>query len=333
MTGDPTRESVSSAARAALFVVACGSVIPLLAWVYDLGSFRAWSLATALPSLLLLIAFTFWLDRSGRWPGTRAAITAGAIGGLLGTVGYDLFRVPFVMSGMQLLAPIDSYGVLLLGAETSSGLSGMAGWAYHFLNGAGFGIAYAVVARGRHWRWGVLWGLVLETAVIVSPFATDYALRSDAGYKVVPILIAYLAHIPYGFAVGKAAQRADVVHRRARETLRTPVATLAIVGLAALALWQWPLAPTALERTGIEVTGGPSAVLVDDRQYPTWVRVGVGECATLRNDDLGSHGVAGLTLAASEEATVCDRPPGIHRLQVDEIPFSGGWLIVDDQAP
>ncbi len=322
------------ALRIVLFGVACGSVIPLLAWVYDLGPFRGWAIGAALPSLIFLIAFAAWLDRSGRWVATRAAITAGAIGGLLGTFGYDLFRVPFVfLGGMQLLAPIDSYGVLLLGVDTSSGLTGLAGWGYHFLNGIGFGVAYAVVARGKHWGWGVLWGMVLETAVVVSPFATDYALRTDAGYKVVPILLAYLAHIPYGFAVGKAAQRADAVHRRARESVRTPVAWLGIVGVAGLLLWQWPLTPTDLERAGNEVAEGPSAVIVGDRQYPAWIRVAVNECATIANDDPDEHTVTAVVIPAGGEMQLCDRAAGIHRLQVDDTPFSGGWLIVDDQAP
>lgn len=320
--------------RVVLVGLACGSVIPLLAWVYDLGTFRAWAVAVALPALLALVGVSMWLDRTARWLGTRAAITAGALGGLLGTIGYDLFRVPFVfLGGLQLLAPIDSYGVLLLGAETSSGLTGAAGWGYHFLNGVGFGIAYAVVARGRHWGWGVLWGLILETAVVVSPFATDYALRTDTGYKLVPILIAYAAHVPFGMAVGVAARRADAVHRRARETVARPVATVALLVVAGLVLWQWPLTPTALEGAGNSVAQLPSAVIVADRQYPAWIRVPVGDCAVLRNDDDTPHVVGDRTVAAGTTIDVCDRPPGIHRLQVDEIPFSGGWLIVDDQVP
>ena len=74
----------------------------------------------------------------------------------MGTIGYDLFRLPFVASGLRVLAPIDSYGVLLLDAHTSSPLSGFAGWVYHFSNGIGFGIAYAAVALGRRrWYWAV----------------------------------------------------------------------------------------------------------------------------------------------------------------------------------
>lgn len=319
--------------RAGLFLVACASVVPLLAWVYDLGPFRAWTLLVALPGLGLLVALTVWLDRSGRWPGTRAAITAGALGGLTGTLGYDLFRVPFVfLGGMQLLAPIDSYGVLLLGASTSSGLSGLAGWAYHFLNGMGFGIAYAVVARGRHWGWGVAWAMILETAVVISPFATDYALRTDAGLKVIPIVIAYLAHVPYGIVVGLAARNADSVHRLARGSVRRPVLAISVFTLVGLALWQWPLSPTRLEQQGNAVAAGPSAVIVNGRMFPTWARVGVDDCITIRNDDAVTHHLDDYGITASEVVSICDRGAGIHRLQVDEVPFSGGWLIVDDQA-
>ena len=37
--------------------------------------------------------------------------------------------------------------------------------------GIGFGIAYAMLAPRRHWRWGVAWALLLETATVVTPFA------------------------------------------------------------------------------------------------------------------------------------------------------------------
>jgi hypothetical protein len=111
------------------------------------------------------------------------------------------------------------------------------------------------------------------------------------------------------------------------------VAWLATVCVVGLALWQWPLTPTVLERAGNKVADGPSAVIVADRQYPAWVRVAVDECATIANDDPGDHTVAGVVVPAGERTPLCGQTAGIHRLQVDDIPFSGGWLIVDDQAP
>jgi hypothetical protein len=105
--------------RLALFGAACGSVIPLLAWVYDLGSFARWSAVVGGPLVTLIVAAAMVMTRTGRWPETRRAMTAGALGGLVGTAGYDLFRVPFVYGlGLGLLAPIDSYGVLLLDADS-----------------------------------------------------------------------------------------------------------------------------------------------------------------------------------------------------------------------
>jgi hypothetical protein len=68
-------------------------VFPLLAWIAGVGTFRAVALVVALPMLLGLLGVTAWMDRTGRWPMTRAAILAGALGGALGTVAYDLVRV------------------------------------------------------------------------------------------------------------------------------------------------------------------------------------------------------------------------------------------------
>ena len=347
-TGSPdvaeaTRDEAPLVARLLLAVAACGSVIPLLAWGYDLGKFSTWGWAAAYPLVVLLVGATVWMERTGRYPLTRAAVTAGALGGALGTVAYDLLRVPFVvLEGRQLLAPIDSYGVLLLDAAYSSGLTGFAGWGYHAINGIGFGIAYAVVMRGRHWGWGVLWGLTLETAVVISPFATDYALRTEDGFKWVPIIIAYIAHVPYGFAVGRFAQHAGARHATARRVTPRPVLLLSAAVALALLVWQWPLFGDDRIAEGRAAAPGASAA-VDERGvwHPTWLRVAPGECATiviapdsglvqLRVGPPGAAITAQEPLDRQTPAEVCPGSPGISRWQVDGQPFSGGWIITDD---
>ena len=132
---------VSWRARGAVGALGLCSVVPLLAWVYGLGSFAAWFWRLARPRGCVLgaIAWRVTRSRSGTNApaGLQAVLVTGTVGGLVGTIGYDLFRVPFVASGLRVLAPIDSYGVLLLDARTSSPLSGFAGWVYHFSNESG----------------------------------------------------------------------------------------------------------------------------------------------------------------------------------------------------
>ena len=324
--------------RLVVAVAACGSVFPLLAWVSDLGAFHLWFLVAAAPSIAAVIAFGLLVARP-RWPATFDAMVAGALGGLLGSVGYDLFRLPFVYGlGRQLLAPIDSYGVLLLDADSSSPLTGFAGWAYHFTNGIGFGVAYSLVARNRHIGWALLWAMVLETATVVSGFAPTYGLRTDAGFSVVPIAIAYAAHVPYGLAVGWAVGNVDRIVAHAREVTRRPVLVALSTLVVALALWQRPLIPNDDLNRGRSVADGPSAIVEGRRLHPAWLRVAPGECAVVRNDDdvqvaLGAHSNVVAELEPGERTEVCgDDERTTERLQVDGHPFSGGWLIVDPDS-
>jgi len=317
--------------RLVLGVIACASVFPLLAWVYQLGSFDAWSAFVGAPLVIALTVAAIVLARTGRWPSTRAAIVAGALGGFIGTLGYDLFRVPFVVGGgLQLLAPIESYGVLLWGVESSSPFTHFTGWTYHFINGIGFGIAYAVIAAGRSWLWGVAWGMFLESAVIFSPFATSYGLITDEGVNWTPVIIAYAAHVPYGIAVGVFAQHYQRTGEWGIGVLRWPVAVTFLATVAVLVVWHQPYSSPSVYAQGQAVADGPSAVVVDGKMYPEWLRIPVGGCVTVENGDSTSVVLApGGQVGAGEQVEICNAELGVHRIRVDDEPFSGGWLIVD----
>jgi hypothetical protein len=301
---------VSWRARCAVGALGLCSVVPLLAWVYGLGSFAAWFWRLAVPAAVVLGAIAWRVTRSrsgtGAPAGLQAVLVTGTIGGLVGTIGYDLFRVPFVASGLRVLAPIDSYGVLLLDARTSSPLSGFAGWVYHFSNGIGFGIAYAAVALGRcRWYWGVVWALILETATIVTPFADSYALRG----KYDLIAIAYAAHVPYGLAVGWAAQRGpQLVAQLSEVSRRTTIYALAAL-VATLLVWHRPFSVGS---------NRAATAVVHNRFHPEWIRVPVGGCLTLSYDD-----------GRTEERCYPDK--GVHRVRLDRSPYSGGFVIVDSE--
>ena len=321
--------------RLALAIAACSSVFPLLAWVAGIAAFRIVALVVALPMLLGLLGVTAWMDRTGRWPETRAAILAGVLGGALGTVAYDLVRIPFVyLLGLQLLAPIDSYGVLLTGASTSSGLTMFAGWMYHFTNGIGFGIAYAVMASRRSWGWGIAWALFLESVAVFSPFAARYGLVTDGAIAWLPIALAYGAHLPYGSIVGVFGQRAPEVAVAARAWVRAP-ALVAIAAIAVvIAVFTRPLVPDADWDRGNAVADGPSAIILEGQLVPAWLRVPVGGCATIKNGDSAAAKLStGATIEPGATATVCGSRPGTTRVRVNEVPVAGGWLLVDPTLP
>ena len=284
------------------------SVVPLVAWVYGLGAFAAWFWLLAVPAQVALAGIAWVAFRPGSpLAGLRPVFIAGVIGGLVGTAGYDLFRVPFVLLGRRLFAPIDSYGVLALGTDTSSALTGFVGWAYHFTNGIGFGIFYAAVALRRHWGFALVWAFVLETATVVTPFVDSYGLRGHPDV----ILIAYAAHVPYGLALGWAAGRPDRLAAQLREvSARTTLYALGLL-LAGLVVWHRPFSTGSGDASRFSLGDG-------GRFIPTWVRIPVGGCVE-------------VPIPAGGAEQRCFPERGVHRVRYDDRAYSGGFVIADEE--
>jgi hypothetical protein len=292
------------------------TVAPLLAWAEGLGPFATWYWACTVPALVLVTATLVWWWRSGRYPDTVLAARAGVIGGLLGTVAYDLVRIPVLATGRQVLAPIDSYGILLLSARASSPLTGFAGWAFHFQNGIYFGLAFALVMSGRRIWWAVGYALVLESGAVFTAFADTYHLRGKTDL----IAIAYLAHIPYGLALGWMTAAPGRRTEPWDRSLRAPVAVCLVALLGVLVLWHRPIA-TAASST-IEIRS--------DRFHPRWARVPEGDCVTVVNrDDARAELDDGPVIAAGRTVRWCPTGAGIHRTKIEGRGGSGGYVIVD----
>ena len=306
------------------------SVAPLLAWVHGLGSFQSWFWLTTVPAILGLVVIGATVARRPEHRRLRTALMTGVAGGLLGTIGYDVFRIPFAAAGLRVFAPIESYGVLLAGADSSSPLTDFLGWAYHFSNGIGFGIAYAMAAQGRRWWWGVVWALVLETATILTPFATTYALRGKWDL----IGIAYAAHLFYGYPLGVVVERAEATRARLEARSRFATSGLVLALIVGLVAWHRPFLVPDNVAAGRAVASGASAVVRSGRFYPEWLRVGVGGCAVLRNTDPTAYTLTGpgrpRELAAGADTSVCFPRHGVFRVRTSDQAYSGGFVIVDE---
>ncbi|MBT9582842.1 hypothetical protein IV102_05805 [bacterium] len=176
---------------------------------------KVWGLASMVAGGALFLACLPILAFAYGWSlrhdlSLESALRVGCWGGLAGTVGYDLVRVPFHLYGYRVFAPIQAYGVWLLDSDCSSGLTEALGWLYHFSNGVTFGILYALVGSGRHWGWGVLWGLCLESIILSTPFAHIFHMQGNWP----ALAIAYGAHVAYGYPLGVIVQRGyDLPHR------------------------------------------------------------------------------------------------------------------------
>src|SRR5947207_15541025 len=93
------------------------------------------------------------------------ALSIGTIAGLIGAIAYDVFRLPFVFSrawGLETIVPqmplfkvFPRFGALILGQpleqSSYSASAHLVGWAYHFSNGATFGVMFAaLIGEARH---------------------------------------------------------------------------------------------------------------------------------------------------------------------------------------
>jgi hypothetical protein len=310
-------------ASCALLSLLC--VAPLLAWVYGLGRFADWFWRATVPALIVLALVARVVSRRPTTARLHDAFLAGVGGGLLGTLLYDVVRVPFALGGLRLLAPIDSYGVLLLDAAGSNARSGFAGWVFHTTNGVCFAIAYAVVASGRSRWWAVAWAMVLESVAVLSPFAAYYGLSGKWGQ----IALAYAAHVPYGLAIGICCENTARTAASMREISRRAPALVALgVTVAGLLVWQQPWSTNDTVRTGEAVAPGASAVIVNERFAPQWVRIAPGGCAVIRNDDSEARVVNTQTIAPGTTGQLCLTGDGVHRVKISGA-YSGGWVIVD----
>lgn len=141
-----------------------------------------------------------------RWrPALARLVVLGGLAGMIATLPLEVVRLAgFHLEYMPGNLP-RLMGVLLLDrfALGPSLASDIAGWAYHFWNGACFAILYVVIF-GTTRRWlAVLYGIALGIGFMVSPVVTSlgigkFGIEYSMGF---PITVT-LAHVAYGAALG-----------------------------------------------------------------------------------------------------------------------------------
>lgn len=167
-------------------------------------------LATRLliPSIAALAVALFVVRR--RYPEVTRAALVGVAAGALATLALEAVRLTgFHFEYMPGNLP-RLMGVLLLDqfAQGPSVASDVVGWAYHFWNGAAFGIIYTVLLGTRR-RWaGVLYGAAIGLGFMLSPVVSSLGvgflgLDFSVGF---PITVT-AAHVAYGWALAAFARR------------------------------------------------------------------------------------------------------------------------------
>ncbi len=191
--------------RPLVFGLAATSFACLLGHFYGWWTMRAFA-CWVFPLAVALLA---WSARSSpvgqNANNARTWIIEGALGGVFAAVVYDLFRLPFVLNGYPLFAVFPRFGQMMLQSapDDFSWPVQVAGWTYHFVNGASLGImflAMAVRPTPRVLFGGALaWAIGVETFLLLSPYYSFFKLKLDYG---VFLMLTLSAHLVFGAALG-----------------------------------------------------------------------------------------------------------------------------------
>lgn len=213
----PLRTWWTPAGRTLVFAFAATSIACLLAEFYSVASMRfsvCWILLPAC-SALAALAILDVRRNDGRLART---LVFGALAGLLAAVAYDVFRLPFVWSRewhldaivppLKLFKVFPRFGAMILGQPIESPHYSLAahaaGWAYHFSNGATFGVMYvAMIGDARHWSWAVLMAVGLELGMLLTPYPAVFGIHLTATF----VAVTLSAHLVFGIALGLLVSR------------------------------------------------------------------------------------------------------------------------------
>jgi hypothetical protein len=188
-----------------LLLLASASVSPLIFPIAESGRSSMDVLAkfAVLPAaaiLLIAVGMLYRFDES-----LAKASAVGLAAGAAATVALEAIRLPGFWLGFMPGNLPRLMGVLLLNqfAAGPSLKSDIAGWAYHFWNGASFGLIYVLVL-GTCRRWvGAVFGVLLGFGFMFSPVVSALGvgfmgLEFSKGF---PLTITF-AHAGFGLALG-----------------------------------------------------------------------------------------------------------------------------------
>jgi hypothetical protein len=254
--------------RLAAFLCGSLSVGSLLLYFYGAVGFASGAVALLALEIAGLIAVMIIARRIGAWD-VRHRLIAGLWAGGVATLAYDVVRVPIAREGIPVFQAISYFGTLLAGLDTPSAGSEGLGWVYHLSNGVSFGLMYTMLAPRPSALTAVVWGLGLEGAMLLTPYAEVFSYRRD--WRFLTITIG--AHACYGAALWLAWRHWNS-RRRSAATVGGGVVAVGL-GLALIAADFHRLHAAGLSASPPEVFGPNLYVTWDvpepDRVAALWV--------------------------------------------------------------
>ncbi|MEJ2367737.1 MAG: hypothetical protein P8Z49_05165 [Acidobacteriota bacterium] len=157
-----------------------------------------------LPSIAVL-AIVFVLAAAGGLDRLKNRLLMGALAGLVATVGLEVVRIISfrAFGGMPGSMP-ELLGVLLtnrfmLGPSVTSNILG---WAYHFWNGACFGMIFALVFGRKPFWWAVIYAEAIGVGFLLSPAVRSMGIGFMGSQMPGMPITVFLAHLVFGTILG-----------------------------------------------------------------------------------------------------------------------------------
>lgn len=188
--------------RAALLALAsvAPNVFPASQMGY--GSLHQLAVTVMLPAAAALVGL--WLGARRAHSPLASLVGRAALAGALATLALEAIRYPGFRMGFMPGNLPQLMGVLLLDrfALGPSQLSNLAGFAYHFWNGASFGMVFVLLAVGASRWWAVPFGLAVGAGFLASPVVLALGVGPfgrDFGWHFAATVLT--AHVAFGVAL------------------------------------------------------------------------------------------------------------------------------------
>jgi len=178
------------------WVAAGTSISSLLLYMAGVLPLREAGLTVLVPGLVVLGGC--WMVALRREDGGLAGrLARGCWAGLLATFLYDIVRVPVVISGVPVFKAISYFGTVFVQVPAPTIVSECVGWSYHLSNGIGFALMYFLWVRTPRWWTAVIWGLVLEGVMLLTPYAEVFGYKLSRQFLAITIG----SHVVYGLGL------------------------------------------------------------------------------------------------------------------------------------
>lgn len=137
------------------------------------------------------------------WTGVWVGAAATGVLDAIRLTGFHLGQMPGNMPRM--------FGVLIFDqmALGPSLASDILGYIYHYWVGACFGLTYTLLIGRFRWWGGLLWGVIIEVGMMVTPPMVVAMGTGYFGLKFGPglLITSFIAHVAFGSVLGLLAER------------------------------------------------------------------------------------------------------------------------------